>query len=170
MTRAGGIIRRAARRLYAAVGDVARLLFVWDGGRGADASSHVTYIAIFALLLVGPAFAAFKPETSNRVSVLSISLPPTCMTQLVFGVECPGCGLTRAFVLITHGRFADSLRYHRLGIALYAFFLYLAATHVRLLVRGRRAKPPARIERVLPGIVIVLLLANWVAGIFIGSN
>lgn len=44
-----------------------------------------------------------------------VPLPDVCMMQRAFGVDCPGCGLTRSIICLTQGRIADSLAMHRLG-------------------------------------------------------
>ena len=53
---------------------------------------------------------------------------PLCLVKNLFGVNCPGCGLTRGFVAILQLDFRMAFRYNVLsvplffGILLYAFF------------------------------------------------
>ena len=47
-------------------------------------------------------------------------LPVMCGSRAFFGVECPGCGLTRSFVALAGGDFAESLAFHRVGWVLAA--------------------------------------------------
>lgn len=42
-----------------------------------------------------------------------LSLPP-CVLYTYFGLYCPGCGGTRAFISLLHGHFLQSLWYHPL--------------------------------------------------------
>src|SRR5204863_3895983 len=44
-----------------------------------------------------------------------VELPPLCPSRALFGVECPGCGLTRSFVALAAGDLRESWRFHRLG-------------------------------------------------------
>lgn len=49
-----------------------------------------------------------------------------CPFQRLTGVDCPGCGMTRAVLLALQGRFADALRRHWMVWSLpliYALFL-----------------------------------------------
>jgi len=46
-----------------------------------------------------------------------ISIP--CIFKLVFNIPCPGCGLTRAFILISRLEFADAFRMNILAIPLF---------------------------------------------------
>jgi hypothetical protein len=40
---------------------------------------------------------------------------PLCAVKALTGLDCPGCGMTRAFILIGHGRLADGFRMHPLA-------------------------------------------------------
>ena len=43
------------------------------------------------------------------------SLPPLCGSRAFFGINCPGCGLTRSFVALASGDASESFRLHRIG-------------------------------------------------------
>ena len=81
------------------------------------------------------------------VSVLAASfiLPPMdlgiplCLFHAATGLPCPGCGLTRSFVAISHGRFLQSLAFNQMGPALFGFLLILLANR---LFRVCGCKPP----------------------------
>jgi hypothetical protein len=42
-------------------------------------------------------------------------LPVLCGSRALFGVECPGCGLTRSFIALARGDLAGSINFHRVG-------------------------------------------------------
>ena len=42
----------------------------------------------------------------------AFSGPVFCPMALMLGLPCPGCGLTRACGLVTHGRFREAFEYH----------------------------------------------------------
>ena len=61
---------------------------------------------------------ALQLNPAGRVSASWLpleSLPPLCGSRAWFGVNCPGCGLTRSFVALAGGHWGESLRIHRLG-------------------------------------------------------
>lgn len=50
-------------------------------------------------------------------------LPPTCIYQNLWGLDCPGCGLTRCFVSLAHGQWSMAWKYHPVGIVLFVFIV-----------------------------------------------
>lgn len=61
-----------------------------------------------------------------------LSLPP-CVLYTYFGLYCPGCGGTRAFISLLHGHFLQSLWYHPL--VLYSALLFGAFMLTQALAR-----------------------------------
>ena len=64
-----------------------------------------------------------------------LSLPP-CVLYAYFGLYCPGCGGTRAFISLLHGHFLLSLWYHPL--VLYSALLFGAFMITQALARLTR--------------------------------
>ena len=86
------------------------------------------------LLLLAPAavllLAALLPPT--------LSTPvPLCAVKALTGVDCPGCGMTRAFLLIGHGRVAEARALHLLALPAFLVVAGMAAMGVVRAVRGR---------------------------------
>lgn len=72
------------------------------------------------LPLVVTAVAATMSATPEQVSWLGFDVPVLCAWRALTGWECPGCGLTRSFVLLVHGDVSGAFQVHALGPALYA--------------------------------------------------
>jgi hypothetical protein len=123
-------------------------------------------LVLMTALLISPAFLNFDEQPGKGVGLCGFRLPPLCMTQELVGVDCPGCGLTRAFVLIAHGRLRKSLEYHRLGIMLYAYFLFLAAFNASALLAPRHPFTYRLhiVQLRLPWLILALLVLNWIPG------
>lgn len=51
--------------------------------------------------------------------------PSLCLIRRVFGVRCPGCGMTRAISSIVHGKFRQAYRYNRLVVIVFPLLSYL---------------------------------------------
>lgn len=121
---------------------------------------------VIAIAVIGLSLALDAPS-GDRVALGVLPqwpLPPMCASRSLFGVECPGCGLTRSFVHLAHGRWSDSFRCHRVGWFLaVAVLLQLpyrgAAIYLGRLPLGRR------LPTAFGTLLIALLLGNWLLGL-----
>ena len=84
--------------------------------------------------------------------------PIFCPTALTVGVPCPGCGLTRAFGLATHGRFREAFDYHALWPLVLGYFAFLWIYQIAESVNG---EPPKLPTYRIAGIAISVLLGFW---------
>jgi len=48
-----------------------------------------------------------------------------CLIRNVFGVKCPGCGMTRAISCIFHGNVKKALQYNRLVVIVFPLLCYV---------------------------------------------
>ena len=72
------------------------------------------------------------------VPVDVIALGPTlCLFKRFFGVECFGCGMTRALAMLLHGDMAGALQHNRLVLVTAAFLLALAVRDLYMLTLPR---------------------------------
>jgi hypothetical protein len=137
-----------------------------------DRPSHITWLAVFLVLLLVPFLIDFDPAQGSSLSLFGRSLPSACPSQRYLDFECPGCGLTRSFVAIAHGEWEFSFAYHRVGILLYIFFALRVPVHAWLLSRPHAAGRPALVKAYNGSAwcMITLLLLNWGVGLYTGSN
>lgn len=90
----------------------------------------------------------------------SLPLPESCASQSIWGVHCPGCGLTRSFIALARGDWSGAAHEHRLG------WLMAAAVWAQVPYRIaalRLRRPP--LGRIVPRVfgygLIAALLINW---------
>lgn len=62
-----------------------------------------------------------------------------CLVKTLTGLDCPGCGMTRAFLLIGHGRVADAAAMHPASIPAFMIVAGLAMTGIVRILRNRPA-------------------------------
>lgn len=62
---------------------------------------------------------------------------PLCLIKALTGLDCPGCGMTRAFLFIGHGRFADAAALHPASIPAFMIVAGMAATGLVRIIRNR---------------------------------
>jgi hypothetical protein len=99
-----------------------------------------------------------------RLPFTAVRLPAVCTFRRIFGMDCPGCGLTRAFVAMAHGRAAAAWHYHPVGVLLFAGVLTQAPYRLWQLVRLSRGRGEFH-HPLLTGagsFLIVALFVQWV--------
>jgi hypothetical protein len=86
------------------------------------------------LLLLAPAgvllLATLLPVTFS-------SPVPLCAVKALSGLDCAGCGMTRAFILIGHGRLAEATARHPLALPAFLIVAGMAAAGAVRAARGR---------------------------------
>lgn len=91
----------------------------------------VLVLALAALLQVTPA--------RDGVMLFGWRLPESCLAKRVTDVGCPGCGLTRSFVLGVRGD-PEAFRLHPLGPALLLLLVAQVPYRAARLLRARRVE------------------------------
>jgi len=61
-----------------------------------------------------------------------------CMFHRITGLQCPGCGMTRAFHALMHGHISEALEYNLLSIPLFFAAAVLLVLDIAYLARGIR--------------------------------
>ncbi len=130
-----------------------------------DLRARVRYHAIllvFATSVLALA-AVLEVPHSEQVSLRGIPLPGSCFFRWLTGHPCAGCGLTRCFVSLAHGRVADAWAFHPLGLVLFALFALQAPFRGMQIRRLLQGKPEWQMEWMKPlgWVLIVGFLALW---------
>jgi len=87
-----------------------------------------------------------------------------CLFKAVFGIPCPGCGLTTAIVELLGGDWRASLSIHAFApVFLLAFLVILLAAALPEALRPRFVDLVARIERrsAISALVLCALFIYW---------
>ena len=95
-----------------------------------------TVIAIWSLLLAGAAYLfVFEPGKTGFF--------PLCPFRLVTGLNCPGCGTTRALHQILHGHFLTAFTLNPLLLIAIPFMLFAFLRYTVIVMRGGVPRPNA---------------------------
>ena len=98
-----------------------------------------TVLAFWSLLIAGAAYLfVFEPGKSGFF--------PPCPFRLLSGLQCPGCGSTRALHQIVHGNFEAAFMLNPLLIAGLPFMLFAFLRYSAIVMQGgvpRRNALPA---------------------------
>lgn len=84
---------------------------------------HACVLLLSMAAIVG-AFALEPAPDESLVLPLDfvgvrLQLPETCASRRILGVSCPGCGLTRSFVLMARGEWKPAMRANAMGPILF---------------------------------------------------
>jgi hypothetical protein len=88
-------------------------------------------------------------------------LPPSCLSRTLFGVSCPGCGLTRSFIYLAHGDLQASWQAHHLGWLLALAVVLQFPYRLAALLRNQDQPLGRHVPRIFSGTLILLLFVNW---------
>jgi hypothetical protein len=95
-------------------------MIVRMGSTGPRSRAHWLWTAGAALACLGLVVLGLAtPSPDGTGTHVQFGLPP-CAAMALFGLPCPGCGVTTSMALAADGRFADSLANQPLGFALAA--------------------------------------------------
>ena len=131
---------------------------VASGDDGASSSSEQGSRSTAAVLVIGggAALAAaclFTPAAINNG-------PELCPFRAMTGLPCPGCGLTRSWVALTHGDLSHAVALNWFGPV--TLVLTVVAVVVGAWAWIRRTNAPlTRLRRVLAGPVGIVLILMW---------
>jgi hypothetical protein len=94
-------------------------------------------------------------------------VPPLCASRTWFGVPCPGCGLTRSFIHLAHGRWQASWQAHRLGWLLALLVLLQIPYRLYRLRWPQGHLLSASTSTKICFGLFGLLVVNWVVGLWL---
>lgn len=84
-------------------------------------------------------------------------LPGLCVYHQLTGHDCPGCGMTRAFLRLLHGDWSGAWRWHPFSLPLAVAFLVMAWAPGTWMAKAQRS-PWSKVAAALS---LALLLAWW---------
>jgi hypothetical protein len=116
----------------------------------------------FAVVAIAAAFL-LRIRDSESVSLrgLHMTLPTLCGSRALFGVDCPGCGLTRSIIALAAGDLSQSLQFHRVGW-LMALAIVAQVPYRMYALRELRTRPVHRVWPIWFGyFLIAALVISW---------
>ena len=113
-----------------------------------------TVIAIWSLLVAGATYLfVFEPGKTGFF--------PICIFRFLTGLQCPGCGTTRALHQILHGHFLTALTLNPLVFIAIPFLLFAFLRYTVIALRGGVPRPNALPAPYIYAIFFVVL-SFWI--------
>ena len=104
--------------------------------------------------------ATWTPPDDGSLSI--------CLTRRVFGLPCPGCGLTRGLAHLLQGNLSRAMALHPLA-PLAAADAVVGWGIWGLVVHGLAAAPPARAVRLVLLAQLAVFVALWLGRLATGT-
>ena len=127
--------------------------------------SHDVSLLLIAAAVLVLSFT-LRVRADQRVELLGLSrfpAPETCGSRLWFGIECPGCGLTRGFIRLADGDWSGALALNRvtplLALAVLAQIPYRLAS--LLAWPSARRLSDSVWPKAFGWVLVVALIGNW---------
>lgn len=137
---------------------------------------HLNFLLVCVFTVAASLFLTPASPFAGKddpVRFLGYRIPGSCPSSMIYNVECPGCGMTRSFVAIAHGKWFDAFLFNGAGPAL--FFLVLLQIPFRI-YRLTSSPEPLNLPQPLwvtvpPKVVFWFMLLNYLVKIvFIESK
>ncbi len=129
-----------------------------------DRLYHVILLALSVTVLLLASLLSIRDRSQVIVPLLQLPLPELCTMRRLFGIDCPGCGLTRCFISLAHGDIAAAWSYNPAGLWLFlmiAFQIPFRSYQLWRLGRGQRELVVPWVLQVALAILAIALLTQW---------
>jgi len=93
---------------------------------------HKKRALLVSLVVLALAFVAYKLRQDGGAGWM-----PGCFFRKLTGLECPGCGMTRATYAVLHGHFMEAFRLNPVGFILFPLAMIGLSFEVLGWVRGK---------------------------------
>lgn len=103
---------------------------------------HLMFLLMALAVIVCSFVMTSEGRTAIRIPGLSIPMPQTCLSRRMWGMDCPGCGLTRSFVSMSHAEFSRAFSFNAAGPLVYLFVLVQIPWHLFQICRLWNLKRP----------------------------
>lgn len=102
---------------------------------------HYVILALASAVLLAACALNFRAGETVYLPFSQLALPPSCGMKIYWGIDCPGCGLTRSFILLAHGDVAGSLAMNPSGVLMFGLVLFQVPYRIAQIWRIRQGLP-----------------------------
>jgi hypothetical protein len=83
-------------------------------------SYHRILLGLSSAVLAASFLLQLPSDSPVELPIVGVRLPSLCVWRNSLGVDCPGCGLTRSFICLAHGRPAEAWYFNPAGLLFFA--------------------------------------------------
>ncbi|QEG24290.1 DUF2752 domain-containing protein [Mariniblastus fucicola] len=103
---------------------------------------HIVFLLMAAAVITCSFVMSSEGKTTVRMPGVPVQMPSTCMSKRIWGVDCPGCGLTRSFISMSHAQFGRAFSFNPAGPLVYLFVLFQIPWHLYQMFRLWKLRRP----------------------------
>lgn len=125
---------------------------------------HFVMLAFASVVLIAAFALSFRAGETVYLPWSSLALPPSCGMKLYWGIDCPGCGLTRSFILLAHGDVAGSLAMNPAGVLMFGVVLFQVPYRIAQIWRIRQGLPGWNLgiaSAVVFSAIFTVMIVQW---------
>ena len=108
-------------------------------------------------------FIIFK----DRLLVIANALPHFCLFDKITGVQCPVCGITRAFCELSKGNIFQACKLNLSSLFVVSFFVFQIPLRIFSLYKPKKQKIVANISKIFSWLVLLVIVINWLINLII---
>ena len=125
---------------------------------------HWIFLSIAAVILLLSFLMRSEGEKAVFFPGFQTAMPETCTSQRLFGIDCPGCGMTRAFISISSGQFVRAWNFNAASFIVYLFVAFQIPWHTIQIwrLKNRRLPLVTRWAYMAPVAMVVVMAVHWV--------
>jgi len=97
------------------------------------------------------------------------NIPHFCLFDKITGVECPVCGVTRAFCELSNGNLKNAYFFNETSILIALFFISQIPLRLVSLINENKSKIINLISKLLGRSILTIILINWIIKFFINN-
>lgn len=130
-----------------------------------DVAFHGLLLALCLLVLGLAGVLSVRGGEQVLLPGQRVAIPELCTSKRLWGIDCPGCGMTRSFIALAHGDVRRAWSYNPAGVWLFAIMLFQVPYRLLQLQRlygGRQELTLGWVTHVALIILAVGLLGQWV--------
>lgn len=125
---------------------------------------RVLHASVFALSLATLLLAAvLEIQGESFVALSGWTLPETCVWRCWLEMNCPGCGMTRAFICLVRGNLAGAWQFNAAALPLFAAVALQIPYRGWQLWRLSHGKEEwtSRWQAIVPLLLVGALIVRW---------
>ena len=124
--------------------------------------THVMYLGLAVVAISLAMTMSVQEGTKVTLPFFNSPLPELCHSRRYFGVDCPGCGMTRCFISLGHGDLISAAKYNVAGLVLFGLTVLQVPYRSFQIWRLVRWRPEWRLRGLSTAIVTVLMTLMFV--------